>query len=930
MIIPKKKNFIIKEYNENFVKLCKYSKEVENLNMKKCNNKYIIKSLDDFIQDDKIIMVIECVDSTLRALLEEKKSLEINEIKKLIIKLNEGIKHLNKKRINNIIISPENIGIINNKKSKTYSLKLIDLFPYYEIKYNLKEFNYKSKIFNYMSPEKPLIYDTPGEILKDNNFTLNTQSKSILWNIGVLMYELYFGELPKIEENSDKNLILNVNNLKKSGDLLFDELITKLLTKEFKKRIDWDDYVNHKFFADMPMEEICEILYGIKINKDMQELDIISEEIDDFNLKKIFKINFNDLLQIDLSNNYIKDISSFNQNHLQKLKILNLKNNKISVVDGFSLKNLEFLFLNSNMISTLKSFQSINFENLCYLSLSKNNINDISPLNNVNLLNLNILNLSFNNIKNISAFYKIKIPFLKELYLSNNNIKELFGLLNTNFKELEILDLESNQIEDINVLAQVNFQQKLKELNLANNPIIYYEILNLCYFQSLEKIYFNSNDPKFQIISLKLNLYGYEFEKDENDLNNVSALFAREGISKFDIANLGYKDSFKIITNKKVYIPNLQKFFIEKVLEMDSELVEENKIFNIRENDDYNTTINEYLDNYKIFFYSFTENIVENQIKTSNFYLIKEYYNLHKIKNKYNRIPKYLEEIENNYYLNLDCQINKIKSKYYNSLPNQIIENNKSLSSILKKYYYYNFFPLIFINSQYYKDFLVFLENSPKFEEFKVLKEINLKLIISSDKKYIYSHSIELKNFVLIGEVVENVNFYDKEIIGKIIADIKSRIKKDYKHYINELIMNIMDHLVEFFLFSLNKKPYYIICQSCNNPILYINYNEENDIINLNINNENISISKYNLNNALGESSKIIDFDHSFCKSLIISNNLNNILLNEKNFLEKLKEQKKNLNLKKSKIISNPPKVNKSINIIYHNENKSHTFKNSI
>ena len=362
---------------------------------------------------------------------------------------------------------------------------------------------------------------------------------------------------------------------------------------------------------------------------------------------------------------------------------------------------------------------------------------------------------------------------------------------------------------------------------------------------------------------------------------------------------------------------------------MDSELVEENKIFNIRENDDYNTTINEYLDNYKIFFYSFTENIVENQIKTSNFYLIKEYYNLHKIKNKYNRIPKYLEEIENNYYLNLDCQINKIKSKYYNSLPNQIIENNKSLSSILKKYYYYNFFPLIFINSQYYKDFLVFLENSPKFEEFKVLKEINLKLIISSDKKYIYSHSIELKNFVLIGEVVENVNFYDKEIIGKIIADIKSRIKKDYKHYINELIMNIMDHLVEFFLFSLNKKPYYIICQSCNNPILYINYNEENDIINLNINNENISISKYNLNNALGESSKIIDFDHSFCKSLIISNNLNNILLNEKNFLEKLKEQKKNLNLKKSKIISNPPKVNKSINIIYHNENKSHTFKNS-
>jgi hypothetical protein len=449
-------------------------------------------------------------------------------------------------------------------------------------------------------------------------------------------------------------------------------------------------------------------------------------------------------------------------------------------------------------------------------------------------------------------------------------------LLNTNFKELEKLDLESNRIKDINIFAEVNFQQKLKELNLAKNPIIYYDNLNLSYFQSLEKIYFNSNDPKFQILSLKLKLFGYEFEKNEEDLNNnVSVLFVEEGISKFDIVNLSYKDSFKIITNRNVHIPNLQKFFIEKVLDMNLELAEKNKTLNIRENTDYQATTNENLDNYTIYFYSYTESIVETEIKTNNFYLIKEYQNLHRISYNYIRIPKYLEEIQNNYYLNFNCPIKNIKSNYYKSLPNQIIENNKSLSSFLKKNYYYHFFPLIFINSQYYKEFLEFLDNSPKFEEFRNLKEINLKLFLSSDKKYKYSHSIDTNNNILIGEVVENIDFYDNEEINQIISDIKRAINKDYKQYINELIMIIMDHLVEFFLFLLNKKPYYTICKSCNNPILYTNKIEENDYINLNINNENIFISKNSLNNALGQNTKIIDFDHSFCKSMMICSNLN-------------------------------------------------------
>ena len=189
----RKENFIMKEYKVKFIKSFPekfYGMEI--LNMKRCNNKYIIKSFDDFIQDNKIILIIEKMDSTLKALFEEKKSFKIDEIKKLLIKLNEGIKHLDKNRINNIIVSPENIGIIKNEKSNTYSLKLIDLYPYYEIKENLKKMNHKSKIIKYMSPEMPFLYNTSDDLQKENDYTLNTHSKSILWNIGILIYELYF------------------------------------------------------------------------------------------------------------------------------------------------------------------------------------------------------------------------------------------------------------------------------------------------------------------------------------------------------------------------------------------------------------------------------------------------------------------------------------------------------------------------------------------------------------------------------------------------------------------------------------------------------------------------------------------------------------------------------------------------------------------
>ena len=64
----------------------------------------------------------------------------------------------------------------------------------------------------------------------------------ILWNIGVLIYELYFGELPFEKDDKERTI-----KLKKSKCEEFDSLIEDLLCEE-NKRIKWKDYLKHKFF----------------------------------------------------------------------------------------------------------------------------------------------------------------------------------------------------------------------------------------------------------------------------------------------------------------------------------------------------------------------------------------------------------------------------------------------------------------------------------------------------------------------------------------------------------------------------------------------------------------------------------------------------------------------------------------------------------
>ena len=62
--------------------------------------------------------------------------------------------------------------------------------------------------------------------------------KADLYSIGIVLYYLYFGEYPikEFKNNYDNNEIK--------------DLINNLIEKDFNKRLDWNNYINHPFIIN--------------------------------------------------------------------------------------------------------------------------------------------------------------------------------------------------------------------------------------------------------------------------------------------------------------------------------------------------------------------------------------------------------------------------------------------------------------------------------------------------------------------------------------------------------------------------------------------------------------------------------------------------------------------------------------------------------
>ena len=487
-------------------------------------SKHSIKFIECFKEENSIYIAMEFCESNLSKII--KNGLKIEEIKKYFFQINELLKTMTKLNIIHKNLKLENILLKKNEKNE-YEIKICD-------------YKLSNKILNE-------IYIAPEIILNKEN-----KKKVDLWSLGVILYKMYFNKFPFKNFECYKKFILSegkkfLPEIEKSGNENFDDLIEKLIVFDEKKRLNWNDYFNHKFFMFFGVDEIKNEYFNFKIeikkilnyleNLIKKFCDFFDEKIIEIENKKIEIKNFDDLNKLF---NY-----KFNENNffecLNNIKNFNLK---------FEYKNLTKNFFNAEklILNEIKNFNDH----------EKQKIFKIIEFNN-------------NSIATFS-FYKIVI------YDSNMNKKIEINLDKKNDKNNfeNICELKNNILcactwSNIYLYKITSNNYKLhQKINFGTSKI--FELKN-------SKIIFHDTNDDFHIMKLNNEKYELEFKlkiddfyfKDYFELNNEKILCYPKEKNFLIIFNLKTKEikNIKIENNLKTDFNSFYSHFI---------LIEEKKL----------------------------------------------------------------------------------------------------------------------------------------------------------------------------------------------------------------------------------------------------------------------------------------------------------------------------------------------------------------
>jgi len=178
---------------------------------------------------------------------QNKKPFSHKHIQNYMLQLRDALQYLRSKNIVHRDLKPQNILL-----TSPIHIKITDfgLARYINLETELHTPPEHEDLFStycgspiYMSPE----------ILNHQQYN----SKSDLWSLGVILYELITGTPPFIAKNI-KNLVHQVNTEKINLDkidrtLISDDcfnLLCNLLNRDKSGRVDWDEFFTHKWFSN--------------------------------------------------------------------------------------------------------------------------------------------------------------------------------------------------------------------------------------------------------------------------------------------------------------------------------------------------------------------------------------------------------------------------------------------------------------------------------------------------------------------------------------------------------------------------------------------------------------------------------------------------------------------------------------------------------
>ena len=248
----------IQEFN--IMKIC--SKNNTNINSVKCYEYF--NTINEFV----LIMEL-CDDNLLNYAIRIKREFTPDEILNVMTQLNNTFRIMKENNIIHRDLKLENILIkYKDKEKKEYTVKLTDYGVSKRLFSLSKKCNTHIGTLTTMAPE----------ILEGKT---EYNYKCDLWSIGIIIYRLLFKEspYPGLTENAILNKIkkLGTHNLKKTKNKELDNLIKRLLEKKPKKRLDWDEYLNHSFFKQSKEEDNKKLNfsnnYSIEINHNEEDPD---------------------------------------------------------------------------------------------------------------------------------------------------------------------------------------------------------------------------------------------------------------------------------------------------------------------------------------------------------------------------------------------------------------------------------------------------------------------------------------------------------------------------------------------------------------------------------------------------------------------------------------------------------------------------------
>ena len=450
--------------------------------LKAITHKHICQLYECIATPSKYFLIMDyCKEGYLENKLKWSIKYSENQIKYLAFQLFGAVKYLNQNNYMHTDIKPINILIDeitkNDSNEDLFNIKLLNFGSYGQSLEN----NNDNKLPYYIAPE---IINNTYDVTSD------------VWSIGVIIYQMFYGEVPfggenvyEVYDNIKKGKI--IQSLSASSNLR--NLLDLIFVKDCKKRINVNKCLEHNWFS---------VSNKAEINTDVFKNCIIEEINTDLNVNKIDEKNS----QNTYNSKNDEESGKSNKNNVKR------KSNKL-----ISFKNETFNQVPKRVQSKNKKPQR--------KGGGKNG--KISPLIKYCILFIKYyIRINFqkdkeiNKLNNIYLKYKIENNWYLFINYINNTKKISFDSFNNDKNNINLIKLIKEQISDKEQVFKILIENKRKiiEINLKKS----FDQLKKSTVEEIKKIFKESNNTNlYEIQKYKLYFNDIEFEMEKNKYKEI-------------------------------------------------------------------------------------------------------------------------------------------------------------------------------------------------------------------------------------------------------------------------------------------------------------------------------------------------------------------------------------------------------------------------